>query len=432
MRVFLRSKIFFAIVFSIRILAPLQAETLPFRRAVELALRHSGTLAIAGADQARAYQSLQEARDLFLPQVAVGSGLAKSFGFPLSIEGSAPTIINLGSQEFLYNPAQREFIRAARTELQASDFQIQDRKNQVILETALVYTELDTLTATLNLLQQQGEAAGRAEQIVSQRVREGIDSEVELTKARLASARARMNVAQVEGSLDILRARLSQLTGLPAESLQTLSESIPKLPEVNQDADLAHQAVENSPAIKVANENAISKAFSAKGEHKMNYPAVDFVAQYGLFAKFNNFQDFFRKFQRNNGVIGVAIRFPFLNLSQRARAQAADAEAVAAQKQAEGLKEQVSSEALKLQRSVRQLAAAKEVARLEQVLAQSDVQAAQTRVQAGTATLKDEETARIHESETYIGLLDASFALDKAQIQLLRATGDLQSWATAP
>jgi hypothetical protein len=56
----------------------------------------------------------------------------------------------------------------------------------------------------------------------------------------------------------------------------------------------------------------------------------------------------------------------------------------------------------------------------------------QARIQAGTATLKDQEQARVREHETYITLLDAGFALDQAQMQLLRATGDLEHWAVAP
>src|SRR5256885_13940105 len=154
MRVFLRSNILF-VLFVILLSAPLQAETVPYNKAIELALHHSGTMAIATADEIRAHQSLQQARDLFLPQATVGSGLAATFGFPLSIEGSAPSIISLGSQQFLWNPAQREFIRAARTQWQATSFLAQDRKNQGVLETALVYSELDALTSSLKILEQQ-------------------------------------------------------------------------------------------------------------------------------------------------------------------------------------------------------------------------------------------------------------------------------------
>lgn len=126
------------------------------------------------------------------------------------------------------------------------------------------------------------------------------------------------------------------------------------------------------------------------------------------------------------------IRVPIFNTAQKARAQAADAEALIARKQVEDVKDQVSSDTLKLQRSIRQLAEAKEVARLDHELAQADVEAVQARLQAGTANIKDEQQARVHEHETYISLLDASFALDQAQMQLLRATGDLQRWAIAP
>src|SRR5437016_8770626 len=74
------------------------AQELPFRRAIELALQHSGAMAMANADQLRARQGVQEARDVYIPQVTVGSGLAWTYGFPLSIEGSAPSIVNLNSQ----------------------------------------------------------------------------------------------------------------------------------------------------------------------------------------------------------------------------------------------------------------------------------------------------------------------------------------------
>ena len=42
---------------------------------------------------------------------------------------------------------------------------------------------------------------------------------------------------------------------------------------------------------------------SAGGLHRL--PRADLVSQYGLFARFNNYDEFFRKFQRNNGQIGV-------------------------------------------------------------------------------------------------------------------------------
>jgi outer membrane protein TolC len=408
------------------------AEPLAFRRAIDLALRHSTTMAIASADTQRAHAAVQAGRNLFLPRVDIGSGLAWTYGFPLSIEGSAPSIFNVTTQQFLFNPSQHEFLRAYESDWKATTHLSDDKKNQVILETATDYVELDTITSMLSVLQQQNQAAQRAEEVVSQRVQAGIDSQVELTKAKLASARVRMKAAQALSTADLLRQRLSQLTGLPVAQIETASESIPKLPEVKPDDDLVEKAVAYSPVIKAANEQAVSKGFAAKGEHKALYPSIDLAGQYGYFTKFNNYDKFFLRFQRNNATYGLQIRVPIFNSAQKARAQAADQDAVIARKQAEDTKNQVSAETLRLERSINQLAEAKEVARLEHELAQSEVEAMQARIQAGTATLKDQEQARVREHETYITLLDAAFAVDQAQMQLLRATGDLEHWAVAP
>ncbi len=184
-----------------------------------------------------------------------------------------------------------------------------------------------------------------------------------------------------------------------------------------------------SPAVRLAGQQALAQEQRARAEHKQWYPAIDLVGQYGLFAKFNNYDQYFLKFQRHNGTFGVAIRFPFLNFSQRARAEGADADALKARKQVEGVKNQVSSDVLKTQGAVRQLSAAREVARLEYEVARGETEAAGARVQSGAANLKDEETARLNEAERYGAFLDVTFELEKAQLQLLRATGDLEKWA---
>jgi outer membrane protein TolC len=100
-----------------------------------------------------------------------------------------------------------------------------------------------------------------------------------------------------------------------------------------------------------------------------------------------------------------------------------------AKKEAESVKDQVSSETLRLQRVVRQLAAAREVARLEHELAQSDVDAMNAKVEAGTASLRDQEEARVAEADRYSAFLDADYELSKAQMQLLSMTGEIEKWA---
>ena len=53
-------------------------------------------------------------------------------------------------------------------------------------------------------------------------------------------------------------------------------------------------------------------------------------------------------------------------------------------------------------------------------------------IQAGQASLKDEQNARITEHQHYSVFLNSSFELDKAQVQLLRQIGELEGWALGP
>jgi len=341
----------------------------------------------------------------------------------------------------VYSPALKEFLKSAKLEWKASAQTTEDSRKDVILDTALTYVQLDKLLAELKLLSTQQTEAENFVTIETQRVQQGVDSEMDLTRARLVAARGNMQIAQVEGAADVLRARLSQLTGLPAEGLTTDTESIPKFPDVDQNADMAAEALANSGAVKSADDRAEAESFRAKGEWKNTYyPSFSLGAQYGLFSNYlNNYQEFFKNYQRNNASFGIVIRFPIFNFVQHARADEAAADAVKAQNQATQVKQQVSSQALQLQRSIRQLSAAEDVARLEYQLAQSEAQATQIRAEQGAppppgqtapaASARDVANSKLAVGDKYQQYVDASFELDKARLQLLRVTGELENWA---
>ena len=424
------SALFFLCVLLISFCGILSAEQLPLKRAVELALAHSTTMQASRIDEQRAFASYQEVRNQFLPQLSVGSGLGKSYGYPLSLEGSAPSIVNTTAQFAVINPALRDFVRAARTDYQASAVQTKDQRNQVIQDTVLSYAELSKWEALMAHLSHQYEDALKMEQIVNQRVLAGVDNPLTRNQARLNAARVYLHISQAQGAIDVLRNRLSQLTGLPATAIETVPDSIPELPEVKQEDNFAAKAAQESPLIQIADIHATALGFRARGEHRAMWPSVDFAAQYALLATFNNYQQFFQphSFQENNATVGVEIRFPFLNPSQHAHAQAADAAALHARKDVEATKNQVSEQTLKLQRSVEQLSAAQQVVDLEYQIAKSNLDATQTRVDSGSATLHDLDDARNQANERYDALQDTNFELQRARISLLRVTGELEAW----
>jgi outer membrane protein TolC len=419
------------------LLAPLflcslaSAQTLTLRHAVELALSHSGQATLAEADHQKALAAYHEARSAYLPRLVLGSGLGASYGFPLSLENAAPSLFNVTSQQVLYSPAQSAFVKAARTGVQASTLSTRDQRDAIIQDTVLTYIELNKWTQNADLLQASLTNNHKTEDIEQQRIAAGVDKPVDLNRARLATAQVQMRVAEAKGSADVMRLRLSQLTGLPPDELSTEPDSIPNLPEVKQEDDFSARAVRANPALKAAQQQAIAKQFTAEGEHKALYPSLDLAGQYAVLTNFNNYKTYIQNFQANNASGGLVIRFPFFDSTQRARAAQAKADSIRASREAEQAKQKVSLETLRLQRMVQELQAAVDVAQLQYQVAQAELDATETRLRSQIGTLREEQDARSRTEVAYNSLLDTNLALEKAKIELLRGTGELEQWALA-
>jgi outer membrane protein len=425
--------------------ASVAAEPVPLKRVVELALAHGTAGAIANADQKRFMAQYLEVRNQYIPQLIAGAGLGWSDGFPLSLEGSAPSLFNVNAQSALLNPALHDFILAAGTDYKASSLRSKDQRNQIIQDAVLSYAELLKCQRRLDRLREAESAAEKMQTAVAQRVKEGVDSETEGKKAQLSLARLRLRIEEASDSADVLREHLGKLTGLPPASIDPDPDTLPALPSVKTEElspdgtrgvraslnlnDAASRAVDSNPAVQAAVDHARAEYLRVKGEQRSLWPSVDFAAQYALLSTFNHYSTYYNHFQPNNATIGISIHLPFLNLSQHAKVQEAESEAVKAQKQAEAARNQVSEETLRLERSVSRLEAARDVAELESELAAKDVEVVQTRMDAGTATLHDLDDARSQASEHSITLEDIIFELERSQVALLRATGDLEKWA---
>src|SRR5215470_2093231 len=106
---------------SLPLLAQDQGKPLAFRAAIELALRNSAGTSLSRAELERVRATVTQTRNLFLPQVTVGSALGYSHGFPLTLEGSAPSLFNVNIQGLLLNAAQRDYLRAAKSDAEGTE-----------------------------------------------------------------------------------------------------------------------------------------------------------------------------------------------------------------------------------------------------------------------------------------------------------------------
>jgi outer membrane protein TolC len=142
-------------------------------------------------------------------------------------------------------------------------------------------------------------------------------------------------------------------------------------------------------------------------------------------SNFNNYSEFYRRFERNNINVGVEITIPLFAAKTSAAVALARSQLDVAQVTVSKKRQEVRLDVVQKARSVRELDATREVARLDLKLAQETVQMAQARYDQGRVTLQEIEQDRLEESDKWIAFLDADFAREQGQLTLLQATGQL-------
>jgi len=155
-------------------------------------------------------------------------------------------------------------------------------------------------------------------------------------------------------------------------------------------------------------------------------PRIDLVAQYALFARYNNYDDFFRKFQRNNGQLGISFQFPLLaGSAAAANADRANSEIARLRIQMNQARNRIATGTRQAHQEVERASGDLDVARLDLDLAREQVSLLLAQSGEGRATLRQVEEARFTEAEKWIAFYDARFGTDRARLNLLKLTGNL-------
>jgi outer membrane protein TolC len=404
-----------------------------FYTAVDLALRNSHEVKMAAADVDRAAAGLSQSRDAYVPTMAIGSSLGYSYGFPVG----QPTVVNASANSLVLSFSQPAIIRSARASLAAARASLRDTREKVVADTALSYVELDTDRRELEALDQQHSFGERLVEIERERNATGLSSTMEVTQAELTNAQLELRRLHIQDHIGLLRLRIANLTGLPEDAIGSESASIPAPPAPPAAETLNSTLGTHSAAIASSEADARSKQFIAAGDKgKVWRPEVAFGIQYSRYAKFNNYAEYYLRFQHNNFDVGVNVVLPIFDEQARDRAHASAADAVHAREQANLFRLQLTEQTRELSGSLAELRAQQKIARLQSDYAQENVDAVMTQLQNGSGnpnvtplTPRDEQKARIEERRRFVDKLDADFQLIQAEIQLQRSLGIVEEWA---
>ena len=395
------------------------------KRAIELALLNSKEIQVAKIQASVADHAAQITKAQFMPNLYAGSGAGYSDGIPETPGGRAPSVVNVTYTEQVLNEPLRGQGKEMQEQAKAQKIALEEARNDVISRTAMAYLELAKVRHSLELLRAEQESADKILQVTKERASQGFELPVEVTRAELIKARVVERILQLEEREDQLQVFLGHQLGLPEnQAIAVTHEDLPGEAEQAGDNLIAAALLKNT-GLRLAESDVRAKEFRLKGEKRGYFPTLELVSTYSLLAKYNNYSLYFNHFQPNNVNAGIDMRFPIFSAQVKANIGLAQVNLDAAKATLTNKRAELTAEVRQKTRRVREMDASKEVARLELQLAQQNVAVLQAQFSEGKLSLPNMEKARLDENDKWMAYLDANFQRQQAQLDLLKAAGQL-------
>ena len=167
-------------------------------------------------------------RDIYIPSVTTSVGVGYTTGITLSV----PTVFTVNAQSLVFSFQQLQYVRAAHEQIQAAKLSMEEMRQKVQEDVVVTYISLDQALEVSKAFGQQYEFANRLAAIDEDRRNSGLESEIDVMKARRGAVQIKLAQMQTDENIQSLRGHLASLTGLPLESIQIMEGSIPIFPSL--------------------------------------------------------------------------------------------------------------------------------------------------------------------------------------------------------
>jgi outer membrane protein len=395
--------------------------TLTLRQAVDLALQQNPEMIATRLDEQKAAQSVRLAKDPFYPRLFAGSGAAYSSGYPLTIDGSPPSIFQARAIQSFYNRPKTYQVSEARANERTTLIDIDIKRDDIIFRTASLYLDAERATQVNDIVQRQIQEYEQISQVVSARVGEGKELEIEKDRAALNLARARQRAGALNMDRAYLERSLAIVLGYGPEDAVKISAGERGAPDVEL-------ALSNSKELRRLESVLTARGYAIKAQHSSRLPQVDLVAQYALLTRHYFNADFFGRFNRHAGQLGVSIQVPVLSgTGASALAQQAEIDSIRLREEIKSARGRISLDARRSFEELRNVEAAEEVARLDLEVTRKMLSVTLAQYGEGRATLAEVANLRTGENEKWIAFYEAQTSRERARLNVLRQTGLLVS-----
>jgi outer membrane protein len=407
--------------------AAAEVRTLTLREALDIALKQNPDVVLARLDQQRARAQVTIEKDPFFPKLFAGSGAAYTNGFPMSIDGNAPAIVQAKAPMTIFDRPQTYRAAQASEAARGAEIDIGLRQDEVAYRVTSLFLDADQEARSLTAVGLQLASLNRVRELVAVRVNEGRELPIESGKADLKVLQAQQRQADLTDSIADSETSLAQVLGFnPGDRVQPAQEDRRATSQIDSEESAIQQALESSREIRRLESNLQAKNLEIKSYKAERLPKVDLVAQYSLLSKYNNYQKFFGAFQRHNVELGASFTIPILV------GRTGEAGTIQAQVDIDKIRTQIGQTRSRITadlqhayREVRRAESAQKLARADLDLARDQLSLDLTRYDEGQVTMAQVEASRAAEQDKWIAYYDTQHALEVARITVLRQTGTL-------
>jgi len=403
-----------------------EVKTMTLREALDLALAQSPEVMLARLDQQKLREQVTIAKDPFVPKVYAGSGAAKTWGFPASIDGAAPSILNAKTQMSLFDRPQSYQIATANENLRGAAIEVGRQQDEVAFRVASLYLDAEQSARSLQAAQREVESLAHVVEYVQARVADGRELPLAARKADLSLRKAKNTVENL--TLDLLNAEMSLAVVLgmkPDDRVRPTTEDRQPLAVPVSEEKSISEAIENSRDLKRLESNMQAKMLEIRGYKAARLPKITLVAQYELFAKYY-YQNFYPTFQRNSGQLGASFELPVL-VGRSARAYVNQAEEDVAKLRVEGdrTRSRITADLRRAFQEVKRAESARDFAREDLDVARDQVSVDLAQNDEGRLPISAVEQSRAIEQEKWLVYYEAQHVVERAKLNVMKQTGSL-------
>lgn len=405
-----------------------EVHSLTLEQALDLAARQNPDVTLARLDQQRAEEGVIVAKDPFRPKVYMGSGDAYIYGYPNTIEGSAPSLFQLQTNMAIFNRPKSYELAAARESARASQSGAQAKEEDVAYQAADLFLTVSQMAHEREIIADEIPGLERLTQVMTSGVNEGSELPLDLKGAQVNLEISKQQLEAADLDLDYYEMMLAIVAGYPAtDRIKPVDSDFATIVTPPSEDAAADSALRNNKELRQMQSNVLVRQLDLKSFQAERLPQVDLVAQYAYFLKENYIQYFpSAKFQANNAELGASVRIPIL-VGPAAKAYARQA-AIDMQKiriQMDQTRNRILADTRHSYEQWRKAETIRSLAQLRLQYAREKVNVLLAQNSEGRTPLRDVEQARIDESNLWISLYDAETQVARAKFAILRQTGNL-------